>query len=69
LKRPCQKSLPSSLFQRGESFGGFDGEFLPLFSLLEKEEEGRFYRFSKGQIVSFSILIFSAFSAISAVKI
>jgi hypothetical protein len=33
LKRPCQKSLPSSLFQREESFGGFDGEFLPLFPL------------------------------------
>jgi hypothetical protein len=36
LKRPCQKSLPSSLFQREESFGGFDGEFLPLFPLLGK---------------------------------
>jgi hypothetical protein len=36
LKRPCQKSLPSSLFQREESFGGFDGEFLPLFLPLEK---------------------------------
>jgi hypothetical protein len=36
LKRPCQKSLPSSLFQREESFGGFDGEFLPLFPPLEK---------------------------------
>jgi hypothetical protein len=36
LKRPCQKSLPSSLFQREESFAGFNGEFLPLFPPLEK---------------------------------
>jgi hypothetical protein len=44
LKRSCQKSLPSSLFQREESFG----EFLPFFPLWEKEEEGGFDGFSKG---------------------
>jgi hypothetical protein len=48
LKRPCQKSLPSSLFQREESFPGFDGEFLPLFPPLEKGDEGGFDGFSKG---------------------
>jgi hypothetical protein len=47
LKSPCQKSLPSSLFQREESFSGFDGEFLPLFPPLEKEDEGGFDGFSK----------------------
>jgi hypothetical protein len=36
LKSLCQKSLLSSLFQREESFGGVDGEFLPLFPPLEK---------------------------------
>jgi hypothetical protein len=36
LKRPCQKSLPSSLFQREESFSAFKGGFLPLFLPLEK---------------------------------
>jgi hypothetical protein len=36
LKRPCQKSLPSSLFQREESFLAFNGGFLPLFPPLEK---------------------------------
>jgi hypothetical protein len=48
LKRPCQKSLPSSLFQREESFGRFDGELLPLFPPLEKGDEGGFDGFSKG---------------------
>jgi hypothetical protein len=48
LKRPCQKSLPSSLFQREESFPGFDGEFLSLFPPLEKGDEGGFDGFSKG---------------------
>jgi hypothetical protein len=48
LKRPCQKSLPSSLFQREESFGGFDGEFLLLFLFLGKGDEGGFDGFSKG---------------------
>jgi hypothetical protein len=48
LKRPCQKSLPSSLFQREESFSGFDGEFLPLFPPLEKGDEEGFDGFSKG---------------------
>jgi len=48
LKRPCQKSLPSSLFQREESFGGVDGEFLPLFPPLAKGDEGGFDGFSKG---------------------
>jgi len=48
LKRPCQKSLPSSLFQKEESFGGFDREFLPLFPPLEKGDEGGFDGFSKG---------------------
>jgi hypothetical protein len=47
LERPCQKSLPSSLFKREESFSGFNGEFLPLFPLLEKGDEGGFYDFSK----------------------
>jgi hypothetical protein len=37
LKRPCQKSLPSSLFQKEESFGGFEEEFLPLFPLWKRE--------------------------------
>jgi hypothetical protein len=49
LKRPCQKSLPPSLFQREESFPGFDGEFLPLVPPLEKGDEGGFDGFSKGK--------------------
>jgi hypothetical protein len=36
LKRPCQESLPSSLFQREESFGDLDGEFLQLLPPLKK---------------------------------
>jgi hypothetical protein len=52
LKRPRQKSLPSSLFQREESFGEFDGEFLPLFPPLEKGDEGGFDSFSKGYTVT-----------------
>jgi hypothetical protein len=48
LKRPYQKSLPSSLFQREESFGEFNEEFLPLFPPLEKGDEGGFDGFSKG---------------------
>jgi hypothetical protein len=48
LKRPCQKSLPSPLFQREESFEEFYGEFLPLFPPLEKGDEGGFDGFSKG---------------------
>jgi hypothetical protein len=48
LKKYSQKSLPSSLFQREESFGGFDGGFLPLFPPLEKGDEGGFDGFSKG---------------------
>ena len=47
LKRPCQKSLPTSLFQREESFGGFEGELLPLFPPLEKVDEVGFDGFSK----------------------
>jgi hypothetical protein len=35
LKRPSRKSLPSSLFQREDSFWGFDGKF-PFFLLWEK---------------------------------
>jgi hypothetical protein len=52
LKKPYQKSLPSSLFQKEESFGGFDGEFFPLFPPLEKGEEGGFDGFSKGYTVT-----------------
>jgi len=36
LKRPCQKSLPSSLFQREESFGEFDGVIPSTFSPFGK---------------------------------
>jgi hypothetical protein len=46
LVRPFQKSLPASLFQREESFSGFDGEFLPLSPPLKKGDEGGFYGFS-----------------------
>jgi hypothetical protein len=53
LKRPCQKSLPSSLFQREESFGGFDGEFLPLFPPLEKGMKGDLTAFQKAKLLSY----------------
>jgi len=46
LKRPSQKSLPSSLFQREESFLGIRWK-IPLFPPLEKGDEGGFYGFSK----------------------
>jgi hypothetical protein len=46
MKRPSRKSLPSSLFQREESFWEIRWE-VPFFSPLEKEDEGRFYGFSK----------------------
>jgi hypothetical protein len=35
-KRSCQKSLPSSLFQREESFWGFNGELFHLFPLWKR---------------------------------
>jgi hypothetical protein len=44
LKRPCQKSLPSSLFQREESSWEFDGEFPPLFPLWKREAVKKFNR-------------------------
>jgi hypothetical protein len=47
LKKPCQKSLPSSLFQREERFSEVNEEFLPLFPPLKKGDEGGFYGFSK----------------------
>jgi hypothetical protein len=40
LKCYCQKSLPSSLFQREESFAASGGRFLPLLLPLYKEDEG-----------------------------
>jgi hypothetical protein len=46
LKRPSQKSLPSSLFQREESVLGIRWK-IPLFPPLEKGDEGGFYGFSK----------------------
>jgi hypothetical protein len=49
LERPCQKSIPSSLFQREESFGGFDGEFLPLFPPLKKGMKGDVTAFQKAK--------------------
>jgi hypothetical protein len=39
---------PVLIFQREESFGGFDGESLPLFPPLEKGDEGGFDGFAKG---------------------
>jgi hypothetical protein len=36
LEKPCQKSLPPSLFQREESFLGLVVEFLRFFPPLEK---------------------------------
>jgi hypothetical protein len=41
LKRPSQKSLPSSLFQREESFWG-DSMQDSIFSPLEKRDEEGF---------------------------
>jgi hypothetical protein len=46
LKRPSQKSLPSSLFQREESFWGNRWKIL-LFPPWEKGDEGGFYGSSK----------------------
>jgi hypothetical protein len=47
---PSQKSLPSSLFQREESFGGFDGRF-HFFPLWKRGMKGDFTAIQKTKLL------------------
>jgi hypothetical protein len=51
LKRPCQKSLPPSLFQREESLSGSNGEFLPFIPLWKRGMKGDFTTFQKAKLL------------------
>jgi hypothetical protein len=51
LKRPSQKSLPSSFFLREESIGGILGGRFPHFPLWKKGRKGDFTAFQKTKLL------------------
>jgi hypothetical protein len=50
LKRPSQKSLPSSLFQREESFWGIHVGRFHFFPLYKRGTKGDFTAFQKAKL-------------------